>query len=240
MKSPRSEAGPRLAPAPQARRPRHRRQGRQDRRPRHQGPEGPQHGRRRLRGRPDAAAQRVPKLKGFNNPFRVEYQAINLDVLEATGLDRGHRPRSLHEHGLTHKGALVKVLGRGEITRAVTVKAHALLPVGRGGHHRRRRYRGDPAAAVRATAARRPRATSSPTADRASAVGDRSSTGALGLLSSLRNIFKVPDLRNKILFTLFMIVALPVRRPHPGARHRPHRGQDAARAGEGRAACSAS
>ena len=30
---------------------------------------------------------RVPKLKGFNNPFRVEYQAINLDTLEATGLD---------------------------------------------------------------------------------------------------------------------------------------------------------
>ena len=34
--------------------------------------------------------QRVPKLKGFNNPFRVEYQALNLDVLEA---DRT-RPRS--------------------------------------------------------------------------------------------------------------------------------------------------
>ena len=27
--------------------------------------------------------QRVPKLKGFNNPFRVEYQGINLDTLEA-------------------------------------------------------------------------------------------------------------------------------------------------------------
>ena len=31
--------------------------------------------------------QRVPKLRGFNNPFRVEYQGINLDVLEETGLD---------------------------------------------------------------------------------------------------------------------------------------------------------
>jgi hypothetical protein len=30
---------------------------------------------------------RVPKLKGFNNPFRVEYQALNLDTLEASGLD---------------------------------------------------------------------------------------------------------------------------------------------------------
>ena len=67
---------------------------------------------------------RVPKLKGFNNPFRVEYQAINLDVIEASGLDTVD-PASLHAHGLSHKGALVKVLGRGELTRAVTVKAHA-------------------------------------------------------------------------------------------------------------------
>ena len=31
--------------------------------------------------------RRVPKLKGFNNPFRVEYQAINLDTIEASDLD---------------------------------------------------------------------------------------------------------------------------------------------------------
>jgi large subunit ribosomal protein L15 len=67
---------------------------------------------------------RLPKLKGFNNPFRVEYQAINLDALADTGLDEV-TPENLHERGLTHKGALVKVLGRGSIDRAVTVKAHA-------------------------------------------------------------------------------------------------------------------
>ena len=66
---------------------------------------------------------RVPKLRGFKNPFRVEYQAVNLDTIEETGLDE-ISPATLHEHGLTHKGALVKVLGRGEISRAVTVKAH--------------------------------------------------------------------------------------------------------------------
>jgi large subunit ribosomal protein L15 len=66
---------------------------------------------------------RVPKLKGFNNPFRVEYQGLNLDVLEASGLDV-ITPAALHELGLTHKGALIKVLGRGEITRAVQVSAH--------------------------------------------------------------------------------------------------------------------
>ena len=68
---------------------------------------------------------RVPKLKGFNNPFRVEYQAINLDTIEAlteTEID----PGVLHQHGLTHKGALVKVLARGELTRKVDVKAHAV------------------------------------------------------------------------------------------------------------------
>ena len=68
-------------------------------------------------------AMRVPKLRGFNNPFRVEYQALNLDVIDATGLDAVD-PEILHSKGLTHKGALVKVLGRGQITRAVTVKAH--------------------------------------------------------------------------------------------------------------------
>ena len=67
---------------------------------------------------------RVPKLKGFNNPFRVEYQAINLDTLEESGLDEV-TPETLHAKGLTHKGALVKILGRGELSRAITVKAHA-------------------------------------------------------------------------------------------------------------------
>jgi large subunit ribosomal protein L15 len=67
---------------------------------------------------------RVPKLKGFTNPFRVEYQAINLDALDATGDDE-ITPETLRARGLAHKGALVKVLGRGEITRAVSVSAHA-------------------------------------------------------------------------------------------------------------------
>ena len=67
---------------------------------------------------------RVPKLKGFTNPFRVEYQAVNLDTLDGSGLDDAD-PASLHAKGLVGKGSLVKVLGRGEITRAVNVKAHA-------------------------------------------------------------------------------------------------------------------
>jgi len=68
--------------------------------------------------------RRVPKLRGFNNPFRVEYQGINLDVIEESGLT-DVTPESLREKGLVHKGALVKILGRGELTRSVRVSAHA-------------------------------------------------------------------------------------------------------------------
>ena len=67
--------------------------------------------------------QRIPKLRGFTNPFRVEYQGINLDTIELSELT-DVSPQTLYMHGLAHKGALIKVLGRGEITRAVTVKAH--------------------------------------------------------------------------------------------------------------------
>jgi large subunit ribosomal protein L15 len=75
--------------------------------------------------------RRVPKLKGFKNPFRVEYQAVNLSTIEASGLD-DVSPEELHAHGLVHKGALVKVLARGEITRAVHVKAHAFSKTAEG------------------------------------------------------------------------------------------------------------
>ncbi len=68
---------------------------------------------------------RIPKMKGFKNPFRVEYQAINLDILEGLA-ESDVDPGVLHGHGLTHKGALVKVLGRGELTRKVNVKTHAI------------------------------------------------------------------------------------------------------------------
>jgi len=69
-------------------------------------------------------ARRVPKLKGFKNPFRVEYAVVNLDTLEAF---EGNEvtPDALRAKGLVAKQGLVKVLGRGQLTRAVQVKAHA-------------------------------------------------------------------------------------------------------------------
>jgi large subunit ribosomal protein L15 len=67
--------------------------------------------------------QRIPKLKGFKNPFRVEYNVINLDTLE--GFEGGVvSPDTLRAAGLVHKHGLVKVLGRGELTRRVNVSAH--------------------------------------------------------------------------------------------------------------------
>ena len=52
--------------------------------------------------------QRVPKLKGFNNPFRVEYQAINLDTLGELADAVGGRidPQALVDHGLAPQGRL--------------------------------------------------------------------------------------------------------------------------------------
>ncbi len=67
---------------------------------------------------------RLPKLRGFKNPFRVEYQGINVDTIMETKLT-DVSPESLTEAGLLHKGALLKVLGRGECTKAINVKAHA-------------------------------------------------------------------------------------------------------------------
>jgi large subunit ribosomal protein L15 len=68
--------------------------------------------------------QRIPKLKGFKNPFRIEYAVVNLDTLEAFD-GTVVSPETLREHGLVHKHGLVKVLGRGELTRKVEVHAHA-------------------------------------------------------------------------------------------------------------------
>ena len=68
--------------------------------------------------------QRVPKLGGFKNPFRVEYTIVNLDALERLGLGEVD-PDVLRQAGLVHKRGLVKVLGEGRLTKQVNVSAHA-------------------------------------------------------------------------------------------------------------------
>ena len=68
--------------------------------------------------------QRIPKLRGFNNPFRVAYTPVNLDALVALGID-DVTVDTLVEGGLARRKALVKVLGRGAVDRPLRVSAHA-------------------------------------------------------------------------------------------------------------------
>ena len=68
---------------------------------------------------------RLPKLRGFKNPFRTEYQVVNLDRLSELFPDGGEvTVEELVAHGAVRKGELVKVLGSGEISVALQVSAH--------------------------------------------------------------------------------------------------------------------
>jgi large subunit ribosomal protein L15 len=69
--------------------------------------------------------RRVPK-RGFHNPFRVEYDVVNLDAL-GLKFDAGATvtPDLLRERGLVPgRSQRIKVLGRGELGKALTVHAH--------------------------------------------------------------------------------------------------------------------
>ena len=68
--------------------------------------------------------QRIPKLRGFKNPFRIDYTPVNvgaLDAVEGDTIDIA----ALVAAGLVRKGALVKILGGGELSGSVRVEAHA-------------------------------------------------------------------------------------------------------------------
>jgi large subunit ribosomal protein L15 len=69
---------------------------------------------------------RLPKLKGFKNPFKVEFQVVNLDRLGALFPDGGKvGVEDLVARGAVRDGQPVKVLGSGEISVALEVSAHA-------------------------------------------------------------------------------------------------------------------
>ncbi len=68
---------------------------------------------------------RLPKLKGFKNPFREEYQVVNLDRINELYPDGGDIDvASLVANGAVRKGRPVKVLGQGDITVKVQVTAN--------------------------------------------------------------------------------------------------------------------
>ena len=69
---------------------------------------------------------RLPKLRGFKNPFRVEYQVVNVAKLAELFPEGGEvGVDDLIAKGAVRDGNLVKVLGNGEVSVALTVKAHA-------------------------------------------------------------------------------------------------------------------
>ena len=69
---------------------------------------------------------RLPKLKGFKNPFRTEYQVVNLDKIAERFPEGGAvGVEDLVGKGLVRDNSLVKVLGGGDLSVALQVTAHA-------------------------------------------------------------------------------------------------------------------
>ena len=70
--------------------------------------------------------RRLPHLRGFTNIHRQEYDVVNLDTLsDRFDANTEVTPEVLMEQGLVSSAARVKVLGRGEIAKALRVSAHA-------------------------------------------------------------------------------------------------------------------
>ena len=70
---------------------------------------------------------RLPKLKGFKNPFKTEFQVVNLDKLAALYPEGGEvTVEDLVAKGAVRKNSLVKVLGQGEISVALQVSVDAV------------------------------------------------------------------------------------------------------------------
>ncbi|MGB5167383.1 MAG: 50S ribosomal protein L15 [Acidimicrobiia bacterium] len=69
--------------------------------------------------------RRMPKLRGFRNPNRVEYTVVNVERLNDFDAGTTVTADDLRTRGLVKHRGKVKVLGEGEIDRALTIKAHA-------------------------------------------------------------------------------------------------------------------
>lgn len=70
--------------------------------------------------------RRLPHVRGFNNIYRIPYSIVNLDVLEKEfDTNTEITPELLQQRGLINGAERVKVLGRGELNKALQVSAHA-------------------------------------------------------------------------------------------------------------------
>ena len=70
--------------------------------------------------------RRIPKLKGLKNTPKMSYVVVNVSDLQDKNLKCDIDPEILQKNGLTRKKGFVKILGNGEITNSVNVKAHAV------------------------------------------------------------------------------------------------------------------
>ena len=70
--------------------------------------------------------RRIPKLKGLKNTPKMSYVVVNVSDLQDKNLKGDIDPEILQKNGLTRKKRFVKILGNGEITNSVNVKAHAV------------------------------------------------------------------------------------------------------------------
>ena len=69
--------------------------------------------------------RRMPYKRGFKNPFRVEYEIVNVGLLQELGLSDPITPESLYERGVIRADtALLKILADGEITGKMHIRAH--------------------------------------------------------------------------------------------------------------------
>ena len=70
--------------------------------------------------------RRILKLKGLKNTPKMSYVVVNVSDLQDKNLKGDIDPEILQKNGLTRKKGFVKILGNGEITNSVNVKAHAV------------------------------------------------------------------------------------------------------------------
>ena len=76
--------------------------------------------------------RRLPYKRGFRNPFRVEYEVVNLDQLATLTPGSEVSPESLRTQRVIRRNELpVKVLARGTVEHALTVRAHAFSAAAR-------------------------------------------------------------------------------------------------------------
>jgi len=70
-------------------------------------------------------SMRIPKLPGFNNPNKEEFAIVNLAALDVFDKGAEVTPEELRSRGLIRHRGRVKVLAQGDLTKPLTVKAHA-------------------------------------------------------------------------------------------------------------------